>query len=337
MARPAHPARNAPLRDERATVLRLLRKLATVGAALMLVVVVASAYLRLAQAGLSCVDWPACYGRIATHSEPGPDLRVARLAHRLAASAVGVALIALLLVAATQRPRPKVQTAIAAGALLVALGLAGVGARFSAADIVAPLPLVTLLNLGGGFALLALLWWLRVSSQPAPSPPVKRRVGLQWFVTLALVALIAQIVLGALVSAKFAALSCPSFPVCGAPWPEGALSSLDPTQPLVRGADGAIIRLPALAALPWMHRIGALAVGALGALLVVRILRAGGAGRRLAVVLAALLVAQAALGATATLQDLPLPIVLAHNLVAALLLCNLVSLSWLAHANAASP
>lgn len=318
---------------ERTAVLRLLRNLASVGVALMLVVIVSSAYLRLAQAGLSCADWPACYGRIATQAPVTTEVRVARFAHRIAASAVGVALVALLLVATTQRPFLRRQTAIAGTALLIAIGLATLGAQFSAAAPGAPLPAVTLANLGGGFALLALLWWLRLTVLPMPVAPRAACSGMRWIAALALLALIAQIALGGLVSAKFAALSCPTFPSCGALWSWGALpSSLDPMQALVVGPDGAILRPPALAVLPWAHRVGALGVLALGLLVAALLFRAGGPARRLAVLLAALLATQVALGAAAVLLSAPLPIVLAHNLVAALLLCTLVSVNRLAQA-----
>ena len=67
---------------------RVVRILATLAAALVLVIVVASAYMRLSAAGLSCSDWPACYGHIATTAEPTTHLRIARVAHRIAATAV---------------------------------------------------------------------------------------------------------------------------------------------------------------------------------------------------------------------------------------------------------
>ena len=88
----------------RASVQRLLRLLATIGAALIVVVIVSSAYLRHAEAGLSCADWPSCYGHITQAGGATTAQRSARLAHRLSASAASVMLLALLAVAAAQRP-----------------------------------------------------------------------------------------------------------------------------------------------------------------------------------------------------------------------------------------
>ena len=335
MAQPARAAA-AGLTDERAAAERLLRGLAAAGVALMLVVIVSSAYLRLVQAGLSCSEWPTCYGRLTERPEVAFLISFARISHRIAASAVGIAVIALVLIAVAQRPRLQPQTAAATAALLIALCLAGLGAQSSAAAPPAPLPWVTLLNLGGGFALLALLWWLK--SPPPRGPPSPSRAGLPWIAGLALGAVILQIVLGGLVSAKFAALSCPSFPACGAPWSYGDLASvLDPTQRLAVGSDGAIVRSPALAALASAHRIGALVVIALTAVLVfwLPVLR-DGAGR-VAVALAGLLAAQLALGAAAAVFGPLLPVVLAHNLTAALLLCALVSANRLAQRSAGTP
>jgi len=307
---------------ERAWVQRLLRILATAGAALMLVVIVSSVYLRLNQAGLSCSDWPACYGRVDPQAAATSGLVIARFAHRIAASAVGVVLLAAVLIGATQRPWLRRQVGIAAAAFAIALYLAALGAQFPASASEIPSPAVILANLGGGFALLALLWLLRLTM--APPPVVETTLWLKLAVTLALLAVIAEIVLGALVSAKFAALACPAFPVCGSDWPTGALlQSLDPFADRVLGSDGAIARPAALAALHWAHRVGALIVFALGATVAVSLLRTSGHTRSLGVIVAALLVVQPALGAAAVLASFPLALAVAHNTGAALLLVAL--------------
>lgn len=312
---------------------RLLRLLAAVGVALVLVVIVSSAYLRLSQAGLSCPDWPACYGRVAQHAEiVGTAQRTARIAHRLAASAVGVVLIALL-IATARRPRLKVQTALALAGLLVAVGLATIGAVMSETATRVPLPAVTVANLTGGFALLALLWWLWLTTLPAPTPMPPYQRWVKVLAGVALLVLIVQVVLGALVGAKFAALACPEFPLCGSDVQSGTLlDNLNPFTQLTVGANATIARPLALAALHWAHRVGAHVVLVCTAFLAFALIRAGTRARRLGVLVAALVVVQLALGATSILADLPLAIVLAHNFVAALLLAALVTANWHVHA-----
>lgn len=313
-----------------ASVRRLLRMLASIGAALVLVVIVSSAYLRLSQAGLSCADWPACYGNLSHIAEATTGQLVARLAHRIAASAVAFILIALLAVSLTQRPRLVKQSTIAALALAVAAILATVGAVMSESMRVTPLPAVTLANLLGGFAMLALFVWLRetVRNEPitdgVPAAPIARSA--RALVVVTLIAVIVQIVLGALVSAKFAALACPAFPLCGADAPLAALpATLDPLATLDVDAARTIVRPPALAALHWAHRVGAHVVLLLAAMLVVALAR-NGRGRT-AFVLALVVILQLALGAAAVLGELPLSVVVAHNLVAAILLAALVGMA----------
>ena len=317
---------------DRASVLRLLRLLATTGAALVLVVIVSSAYLRLTQAGLSCADWPACYGSVAHAATTTTAQRGARLAHRFAASAVGIVLIALLAISLAQRPRLRPQALLAGCALGVAVILAAIGAVTSESARATPLPAVTLANLLGGFALLALLAWLRqtVAAETSRAPLSAAATvmpaassGLRTAAALTLAAVIVQVTLGGLVSAKFAALACPSFPLCGADAPPGSLlRTLDPFATLDVDASRAIVRPATLAALHAAHRVFAHVVLVLVALVAFLLYRA----RRMreSLTLATLVVLALSLGAGAVLGDLPLRVVLAHNFVAALLLAALV-------------
>lgn len=329
---PASPGDLA--RVGRASAQGWLRLISTIGVALVLVVIASSAYLRLSQAGLSCPDWPSCYARVASRAEiVGTAQRTARIAHRFAASAVGAALIALLLITATQRPRRTQQTALALAGLLVSVALATIGAVMSETASRVPLPAVTVANLTGGFALLSLLWWLRLTTLPSQLPMPNPSAWVKLLAALALLATICQIALGALVSAKFAALACPAFPLCGADVPDGALLfNLDPFTALAVGADGAIARPPTLAALHWAHRLGAHVVLAFAALLALAFIRDGRSARRLGIAVASLIVIQLALGAGTVLAELPLTVVLAHNLVAALLLAALITANRHIHA-----
>ena len=108
----------------------LLARMALAAAVLTFVVIVASAFMRHAQAGLSCDDWPACYARVVAadaDTTPSAGVRLARIAHRIAATGVLALVIGMLLVAWTQTPAWKREGALALCALVIAVALAVLG------------------------------------------------------------------------------------------------------------------------------------------------------------------------------------------------------------------
>jgi cytochrome c oxidase assembly protein subunit 15 len=146
---------------------------------------------------------------------------------------------------------------------------------------------------------------------------------------IALAVLCVQIALGGWVSTNYAALACTDFPTCHGRWaPDMDFDhGFHFLRELGMTADGDPLSNEALNAIHWVHRVGALAAffaigyAALRALSV-RDLRPYG--------LAALglLLSQVALGVTNVLASLPLPVAVAHNGVAALLLVTLVVLNF---------
>ncbi|HSU43076.1 MAG TPA: COX15/CtaA family protein [Casimicrobiaceae bacterium] len=311
---------NTPVIANDAPPRRLLRLLTVAGITLVLVIIVASAYMRLSAAGLSCADWPACYGRVGNAFEATAGVRIARIAHRLAASAVAGLTLAIVALGFVVQPRRVAQIALAMATLAVVVGLAVLGiATSKLAGQGPPLPAVTLANLLGGFLLLALLVALCASTLQSLRVPVwVRAVGL-----VALVVAAIQVVLGGFVSARFAGLACPAFPLCGAEAPAGSLAAaLDPFAPLAVDANNTILRPPALAALQSAHRVAAHAMLFLAIALAIGLARAR--CRRVAIAVIVPVVVELALGASAAIFELPLFVVLAHNLVAALLLATLV-------------
>lgn len=137
---------------------------------LMLVVTTASAWLRLAQPRPACHDWPGCRdaGRpSASVASAGPPalLAVTRGAHRVAASAVLVAVVALVALAWRRRPRDRGAAAHALALLALALGLAVLGIVTPGSRAAA----VVLGNLLGGLLMLALSWRLLRCLQGAPA------------------------------------------------------------------------------------------------------------------------------------------------------------------------
>ncbi len=153
----------------------LLRRLLQLAFGLALVVVGASATLRLAANGIGCEHWPACYGQAATAEAANRTAaaRSLRLAHRLAASAFAVVALALVVVGWRGWKRPA---RIAGAALIVVtVELAWIGRHTPSA-----LPAVTLVNLLGGFALLALLAFGALISARSAGGACAYGCGLLW-------------------------------------------------------------------------------------------------------------------------------------------------------------
>lgn len=160
-----------------ATRARLSRRLAFAALLLMAVVVVASAWLRLAQARPDCIDWPGCrdalrpaLGTAATGPLGRPEaLTAVRGVHRLAASTLLLVVATLSWFAWSRRRQEPANAWRALTMLTLALGLAALGIVTPGARSAA----VLLGNLLGGLLLLALSWshWreARASSTPRPS------------------------------------------------------------------------------------------------------------------------------------------------------------------------
>jgi len=270
---------------------------------------------------------PKCYGRLAAGGEAAPRaaatdtpaIHAARLLHRVAATAVLILVLTLALVCFARlvwwQEGWMSVALIALTVFLAVLGRWTTGSR---------LPAVALGNLIGGFAMLVLLWWLRLRSQDRRDAPCVPAL-LPW-ARWALLGLTLQIVLGALLSAGFAAASCPTLPEChGLWWPTPTpWQAFNPWQaPLPQVLQQGS---PAAVALHMAHRFAAVINLALCAGLAAAAWAAGARYRSAAALVLALLVAQVALGALSVLAGLPLLAVVAHNLTAALLLLALVSL-----------
>jgi cytochrome c oxidase assembly protein subunit 15 len=303
--------------------LPMLRRFAALCAVLVLAITSLSAFIRLSGAGLGCADWPACYGRAlreaqqgATPTAEGAQARaVARLAHRIVAVAALLLVITMAMACLASQP-PLWREGRSALALLgLALFLAVLGRWSSGARV----PAVTLGNLLGGFAMLALCWRLLRSAGSAPLPAAR----LARWARVAVVLLVLQIALGGLVSAGYAGLSCTAWPDCGGHWTVLSWQSLNPWHEPVFDATLPINPPGALAHMA--HRAGAVVLAVVLLPLGVAALRSGRRGAGAAVL--ALLAAQLGLGLAMVLTALPLALALAHNLVAGLLLALLVGLA----------
>jgi heme a synthase len=306
--------------SEPARRITTLRRLAWACAAAVLVITSLSAFIRLSRAGLGCEPWPQCYAQAAEtagqHAAP-VDARVAaaRVAHRVVAVTALLLIIAMVMITLSAAPMMWREGRTALGLLALALFLAVLG-RWTTDSRVAA---VMLGNLLGGFAMLSLSWRLaRSLGQRGVAAPAQGRLVPWARVGVALV--VAQIVLGGLVSAGHAGLSCPHLLSCDTA--RGSWEFLNPLHEAL--ADAGDPANPAGALVQALHRAGALAVAAVLLPLGVAAWRRG---RRAGAVLILLLVLQAVLGGLLVVRGLPLSVALAHNSIAALLLAAVVGLT----------
>ncbi len=292
--------------------LALLVTALTMAVALALV----SAHIRLVNSGLGCTDWPQCYGQIGAYAADG-----ATRTHRVLASALG--LVVLVVAGAALWPRMRFTNwGSPVALLLVMIGLAVLG-NWSSGLL---RPGVVLANFTGGIVMAALLWWMLIAAlrTHALPPPDRNRTALHGWSVFAIGLLFIQILLGGLVSAFFAALACGTSPTCGGSWMPGLpwteLSAL--AGQLELDASGRVIVGDTLAGLHMSHRLlGFALVPVLGrvAWLFHRDGRSG-----LALTIAAITLAEIALGVVSVQLGLPAWIVLAHYALALALLLLLL-------------
>ena len=280
---------------------RFAARAAAVGCALVLAVIVASAYLRLSQAG---PGWSGLTG-------------LARIVHRLAASAE--ALLVVMIVAVCW----GVRRTWTGGALTSAV-IAGLTVFLTLLGIVtaeAQSPAVTLGNLLAGMALLGAFWSLRMQAQSTVPPAYSTTM---FWMGFGLVLLALQIALGGLVSAHHAAASCATFPACdGEWWPAGAsFSSPDPVPRAELLADSA------RRALHMAHRFGAAILLLYWATLTLGLRSRDRAAAKGAAAVAAMLLVQVALGATVVASEAAVAAAVIHNAWAALTVVVAVSATF---------
>ena len=309
----------------------LQRRLIRIALVLATFVVMLGAYVRLSDAGLGCPDWPGCYGhmvvpehgQIAAAGEfAGKPVHAAKawkeMVHRYCAATLGLLILAIAVLGWRHRRvrRPWVEMGLVGVVTLQgALGMWTVTLLLK--------PVIVSAHLLGGMATLALLLWLAL---PAPRTPDFRH--LRWAGLLVLALVIGQIALGGWTSSNYAALACGDFPSCqGSWWPEADFRhAFQFRRELGMTAEGDFLPLPALAAIHWSHRLGAMLVALVAGLLARACLQRP-ALRPYGIALSVVLALQLVLGVGNVLLGLPLPLAVAHNGGAALLLATVVALN----------
>ncbi|MDP2304513.1 MAG: COX15/CtaA family protein [Pseudomonadota bacterium] len=264
------------------------------------------ASVRVHGAGLSCPDWPLCFGELI----PTLNFEVfLEWGHRVLASAVSLGFL-VLGVAVLRRPalRARAGGLLLGAALVLAtqVVLGGLTVLHLLADWSVTLHLLT----GNLFCALLLLAGLKIHGPAkvevafggAAVPPAVRVVS--WLLAGALVV---QMMLGGLVSSNYAGLACTEWPTCnGGVW-----------FPVFDGIVGLQI----------FHRLGAYTLLALSTAFWVAT-RGLPALRRPAALVFGLVLLQAAIGVTNVLLAMPVEIAIAHSAVADLIVLGTTWALW---------
>ncbi|MEN8167293.1 MAG: COX15/CtaA family protein [Pseudomonadota bacterium] len=312
-------------------------------------VILVGAYVRLSDAGLGCPDWPGCYGQMLAPSEQSmvDDSYTDRplhsgkawkeMIHRYLAGSLGLAILLLAIMAWRNRKQAD-QPLLLPSILVILVAFQAALGMWTVTLLVKPA--IVTAHLLGGLATLALLWLLALQLRPAArsrsafsaNPPSK-------LILISLLAVILQITLGGWTSTNYAALGCSEFPTCyaGQWWPK-----MDFREAFViwRGLgvnyEFGVLENDARTAIHMTHRLGALLTLITVGLLSLRLVTQQQAIplRKLGLLMFGILALQISLGITNVLGHLPLPIAVAHNGGAALLLLALITSLWISHRHA---
>lgn len=307
-----------------------LKSLATISLLFVIALVSVSAYLRLDNSGIGCADWPDCYGLIGPPAAEAPTVGTTyeRLAvearqpmswatplHRLIASVLGLLVVGMAVLSVLgKRDRLLSFTLLGLTVFLAWLGIYSGGLHS---------PAVVMGNLVGGFTMLGLLGWM-VFRDTRIRPHVSRSA--RGWVVAAVALLSAQIVVGGLTSANFAASACRTVPDCHGSWLPGANLALafDLTRKHDIGPTGLALGGAERADIHKLHRMVALLALTVAIVAGVVALRCRLGATAIAVML--LVVAEFIIGVAAILTNLPIGVAVAHNWLAAMLLLALLRL-----------
>lgn len=322
---------------------RILQRIVLLAACLALGVVVLGAYVRLSDAGLGCPDWPGCYGHLTvTQAEQAaddvskayPDRPLVahkawkEMIHRYFASTLGLLIVIIAILAWRRRQKPEThwKLPLFLVALVVFQGLLGMWTVTLLLK-----PVVVMMHLLGGMTTLSLLWWLYMRETRFAHNGVSGSTdSLKGVALLGLIIVACQLALGGWTSANYAALACPDFPTCQTQW----WPSTDFREAFIlwRGTgidyEGGVLDNAARVTIHLMHRIGAvITLLYIGWLAITALRNRSSSVRITGLAILLILVVQVTLGITNVVMALPLPVAVAHNGVAALLLLSLVTLN----------
>ncbi|MGE4233428.1 MAG: heme A synthase [Bacteriovoracia bacterium] len=247
--------------------------------------------VRNAGAGLSCPDWPLCFGRVV----PPMDFRVfLEWFHRLIAGGISLLLLGISFFVFSNKALRK-QYGLHCGLAVLLLAAQIVLGGLTVLGLLSSKWVVSHLAFGLAFFSTILYLAMRFQQEKVSNPSSKIRGDLTIATSVGALVYF-QAILGGLVSSNYAGLACPDFPTCFGQW-----------IPEFSGVSGSIV-------LQMVHRAGALITTLSVVSFVIYIWRRFKATKIKVIlgVVCFLLIAQLCLGIGSVLWGLPLPMSVAH-------------------------
>lgn len=310
---------------------------------LALIVVTLGAYTRLTDAGLGCPDWPGCYGHLLLPQQPDalqaaqanyPDIPVEKakawteMVHRYVAGSLAMLILFIGIRSLYLRFRKQFSYwRLPVFILLLVCFQAALGMWTVTMKL---LPVVVMSHLLGGITIFSLLCYYNIKL----SHQFDTKLNQQFFWVLGgIVVVFCQIALGGWVSANYAGIACIGFPKCNGQW----LPSLHLGQgfnlfsPIGDNYQGGLLDSNIRVTIQMIHRFGAMvtALYLLGMSIFIYRTSQDDIQRLGAIIILILLAIQISLGILNVVYLLPLPIAVAHNGVAAMLLASLMALLYI--------
>lgn len=306
-------------------------------------VIALGVFTRLIDAGLSCPDWPGCYGHLTVPGAEGAGTQLvaykawAEMIHRYFVAGLSFLIICTVLAIAKNGLRSRMNIILAISLLLLVVYQIILGRWTVTLKL---LPMIVTQHLLGGYLIISALWLLYLGNKPSTfealalrNAPIARIKKLLPWAIVALIMLLLQILLGAWTSTHYASLSCPDFPFCTQTQSlvMHFKEAFNIVSPIGINYEGGVLAEPIRQTIQMTHRMGAL-------ILTVYLLVFSGIAmpilkhvltlmKSLYFILG-LLVLQLCLGISNVIFKLPLATAVSHNLIAVLLLLSLITLAY---------
>lgn len=317
-------------------------RVAVLATLLAMTVVMLGAWTRLKDAGLGCPDWPTCYGQLtvpqsataisqAAKAFPGqvvvPQKAWPEMIHRYFAMSLGLLIFTLAVWSLIRRYSDTSQPVLVSMLLVGLVIFQALLGKWTVTWLLHPL--VVMGHLLGGMSIAACLWWVALGAKRYRLEEVGRPV-LKFLAVMGIAVVFGQIFLGGWTSANYASIICPEFPFCqGSLFPKfDFATAFNFSHPIGNNYQGGILDTTARVTLQMSHRYGAIITMVYIGLLSMLVLRLqkSSAFQAIGWGLLTVLSLQILLGVANIDTQLALPVAVAHNGVALLLLLTLVTL-----------